>query len=311
MLLDNRMKLQGPPEVYDNTMKSYFTKCPRQFYWWWRGLELKETPAYFTFGRAFGAFCNEFHRLQGKMKNAERLATAIAEAELLWDKENPLESGSDSLENLREVFKRYVEVYGYNEPWTMVYKRGELGFQLPIPQTTILYGGSIDAPIEWRPYGLLPREDKTTGFYLTNDYLHQWDFSTQVTGYIWAMRQVLGEEPFGAYMNIGGKRKRKEPSQQFMRYLTKRDEGQIQNWIKDTVLIIDSIRVEWERWKWPRLGMQDPINCVGGAGRKACTYKNLCLRPMEPWDYEETHDFSGEFNIREERWKPWERNGEG
>lgn len=313
MPTDRELRDGGPPEAFDNTVKSYWCKCPRSLYWFYRGLDYLERPPYFTFGTAWGAGLNVWHQSQGISDLETRINAGLATLRKVWEKDAPpppAKQSFDTLNNLEHLFLEYVETYGANEPWAHAYEKGELGFVLPIPGTTILFGGAIDSPIRWNPYGIMPREDKTTGFWVNDSYISQWDHSTQVTGYLWAMRQVLGEEPFAAYMNIAGKRPRKDPAERFRRYLAKRDEEEIQSWLRDTILVVDDIRREWDRWLWPKLGAHDPINCAGGAGRKSCLYHRLCLRPMEPWDFEEAYDFSSEFAFREKDWAPWERKGE-
>ena len=307
---DDELRAQGPPDTYDNTILAHATTCMRQLYWFLRGLDYKTIPPYFTWGRAFGAAANAWHSTQGKMEAKWRLAGAIAAARDEWEKDAPIESGLDTLENLEETIKLYVMAYGHSEPWTMLYEKGELGFRFPVPGTTIYYAGAVDAPIEWKPYGMLIREDKSTGFWLSDTYLNQWHSSSQVTGYLWATHQILGEEPFGAYMNIVCKRRTKELNDQFARLLVKRSAWQLAQFMRDTVLIADDIRREWNRWIWPKTGERNPMLCAGGAGRKPCLYRRLCESEMEPWDMEGKYNFSAEFNWRDKPWKPWEREGE-
>jgi hypothetical protein len=164
----------------------------------------------------------------------------------------------------------------------------------------------VDAPIEWKPYGLLFREDKTTGGYLIPSYCAQWDHSSQVTGYAWAFSQLLGEEPFGAYMNLISKKPRKDVSDRFQRILIKKDQWEIDNFTKETIRIVDQLRRTWEDWTWSKTGNRDPINCAGGMGRSPCLFRRLCLMKADPWDLE-GFDFE-EFSLRDE-WAPWERDG--
>jgi len=309
-MLDKELRELGPPEIYDNTILSNMTKCPRNLYWFLRGLDYKISPTYFTWGRALGVGLNTWHVTQGKEEPKMRLARAIVAAQEEWEKDNPVEIGDNTWDNLENCLKLYVEVYGVEEPWTMLYDTGELGFALPIPGTSISYGGALDAPIVWNPYGILVREDKSTGGYITDAYLDQWNHASQVTGYLWGLHQVTGEEPFGAYMNIVSKRPRKESQDRFYRLLVKRSEWELAQFMRDTVLLIDDIRREYDRWLWPKLGERDPINCAGGMGRSACLYRRLCKTEMEPWELEETYDFDQEFLWREKKWEPWKRKGE-
>jgi len=309
---DSELKAQGPPLEVDNTILSILTTCPRKTYWFLRGLDYKSTPRYFIVGRAFGAALNEWHTSEGT-PIMERVGKMLNKAQEIWTAEapeEPQEGGKkeiDSWETLKDTLLAYVDNYGEHEPWRMPYDKGEIGFKVPLPGTSVLYCGSIDAPIEWEPYGMLIREDKTTGAWINQGYLDQWDFSTQVTGYIMAAWILLGE-PFGCYMNIAGKKPRKEPSDRFARYLTKRSQWQIDEFVRDTKRLIESLQREWDTWTWPKLGQRNPMNCAGGMGRSRCLYQSLCLQEADPWQLEEGFQFIDEFTWRG-KWAPWERDG--
>jgi hypothetical protein len=300
------------PNTFDNTMLALGSKCPRALYWFLRRLDQKNSPAYFAWGRAFGVGLNTWHSLQGKEEIQMRLAKTIAAAQEEWDKEPPQEYKNDTWNNLENTLVAYATKYGETEPWTMMYGKGEMGFKFPIPGTDAFYAGSIDAPIEWPGYGFLIREDKTTGAYIntagSDNYMLQWDDSTQVTGYCWAFDQLFGTPPWGAYMNVVSKTPRKEIDLRFARYLVTPSKWDLERFMKDTVYLIEAINKNFDTWHWPLLGRRDPINCAGGMGRSMCIYRRLCHTEMEPWELEDKYNFSEEFIWRDD-WKPWEREG--
>jgi len=311
---DQELK-KSPPVVFDNTMLATWCRCPRLFYWFMRRLDLKVQPAYFAWGRAFGAGINEWHALQGKAEHDLRIARMLKAAREEWDKDLPEEFGDNTLENLENTLILYTMIYGEEENWTMPYGMGELGFKFPLGEINgkeIYYAGSMDAPIEWEGYGLLAREDKTTGGYINtkgvDPELIQYDDASQVTGYAWALRQLTGEVPMGVLMNIVSKKKRKEPELRFSRYLVSISQWDLDRFIRDTLRIVEDIYREWERWDWPLLGRRDPINCVGGKGRTACIYRRLCHAEMEPWELETFYNFD-EAYVWRPKWEPWEREG--
>jgi hypothetical protein len=247
---------------------------------------------------------------------AERVAEALIAGEAEWNKEAQIPDKNNNYEKLEERFLQYVTYYGPTEPWTPAYTTGELGFCLPLNHTSqeLYYAGAIDDPIEWPSYGLLFREDKTTSSYInteggTDSFLAQWDDATQVAGYAWAFQRLMGEAPFGAYMNVVSKANRKEPNLNFARYLVQISPWSLERFERDTLRMIEDIQREWERWDWPLSGRRDPINCAGGMGRSRCIYRNLCHTEMEPWDLEEQYNFSEEYVWRQP-WAPWERKGE-
>jgi hypothetical protein len=317
---DAALKALGPPTEWDNTMIQTGCSCSRRLYWFLRRLDTRFPPAYFAYGRAWGAALNEWHGSQDSDLSAwERLAFALYAAEEEWNKEQMAPpQGENTIESLRLLLKMYVDAYGEREPWSVAYRKegkpiGEIGFQVPIPQTSLIYCGSLDCPISWPGYGLLVREDKTTGDYITQAYISQWDHASQITGYLWAFGEVLGEEPFGAYMNIASKKNRKDPDLRFSRVLQKRSSWEVARFMRDTTLIIDDFRREWDLgssrgWLWPKTGERDPIQCAGGMGRSACLYRDICKQEMDPWEMEELYPFEQNF-IWREPWQPWNRAG--
>uniref|UniRef100_A0A6M3JT91 PD-(D/E)XK nuclease superfamily protein n=1 Tax=viral metagenome TaxID=1070528 RepID=A0A6M3JT91_9ZZZZ len=309
MKTDTQLRSEGPPLIYDNTMLQEFAKCKRRFYWFSRGLTNLVEPAYFTWGRAWGAGVNRWHELQGEEDYLPRLAEAIASTQIEWEKSSPVEKGNDTLLNLEETLKNYSKIYGEEEPWEMLYKRGELGFTIPIPGTFVSYGGAMDSAINWSGYGKMPREDKSTGAYINDSYMDQWNFSSQVKGYLWAFKQLVDSSCEGVYMNIASKRNRKEPELQFRREYIRISDWELAHFVREVIEMIDDIRYEWDRWVWTKTAMRDPIVCAGGAGRSACLYKRLCTLELEPWEMDGKFEFSSEFAWRDE-WKPWEREGE-
>jgi len=204
------------PKIYywDNTLISTGLACRRKLYWFLRGLRPKSPPPYFAFGRAWGAIQNEWHSLQGED------ISLLRKGEEIWREGDHIPDGSNSWENLEELFLHYVQHYGEEEQWKVI--GGELGFTFPIPDSDYFYCGAIDTYIYWKGYGTLLKEDKTTGGYINNSYVEQYKYSSQITGYVWALSQLTGEVPMGALVDIASKRPRKDPSDRFLRVLETR-----------------------------------------------------------------------------------------
>ena len=180
-MLDEELRAQGPPKDFDNTMISNYLSCPRALYWFQRRIVSDYTPPYFTFGRAFGQGINTWHDLQDSPLSIEdKIAQAQKTAEDIWIKEAPTEIRNDNFSNLTEMIADYCWVYSAPEQWRTI--ASEIGFQIPIPGTSVNYSGALDGYIEWKGYGILNREDKTTGNYITDAFINQWTHSSQVTG---------------------------------------------------------------------------------------------------------------------------------
>jgi hypothetical protein len=307
-MLDTKLKQNGPPDTFDNTILSNYCECPRQCYWFFRGIDYVNVPPYFIFGRALGAGLNAYYETEGPTQL--RTLKMILEAENLWNEEAPEPGRNDNIENLRRILKDYAQAYP-EENWHQESHHGELGFAFPIPGTEIYYAGSVDAYIEWPGYGVLIREDKSTGGYLGTNYQSHWARASQVTGYLWAIAQMIGEAPFGALINMISKRKSKNPEDQFARNIVTKSEWQLNEFMHQTVGIADRIRREWDDWQWRKEGERVYIKCVGGAGRSPCLYNSLCLKEIDPWELDEQgYDYEEEYALRSEKWAPWERKGD-
>ena len=315
-MLDEELRQNGPPDTFDNTMLQKECGCPRELYWFLRGIDYRVSPPYFAWGRAWGAGLNAFYECDESLEI--RLLIGLKAATALWEAESPEGRVNDTLENLQRVFTQYAQCYG-RENWTQGKEHGELGFAFPIPGTQIYYAGAIDAYIEWPGYGALLREDKTTGGYVTANYMGYWMRASQVTGYLWALAQILGEVPFGALINMVSKRKSKNMEDQFARNMPMKSEWQLNEFMRDTVEIADRIRKRWDtgttvgsypNWLWPKLGERVYLKCSGGAGTSPCLYNSLCAVEADPWTLDETYDYEDEYSIRSEKWAPWERKGD-
>ena len=115
-MLDHEFREQGPPQDFDNTMIGNYISCPRNLYWFLRGVVSDSTPPYFTFGRAFGQGINMWHETQDSSFGFDtRVAMAQKVAEDIWIKENPIERGNDTYSNLASMIDTYCEVYARPE----------------------------------------------------------------------------------------------------------------------------------------------------------------------------------------------------
>lgn len=301
----NNNELAEPPTTFDNTMISMYCECERKLYWFLRGVRPEITPPYFSFGRAWGRALGVWHTTLNLDPRARKNA-AIDAARKLWQDEAPVESGDNTLANLIFMIDLYTNVYKETEPWEVF--ANEIGFCLEIPDTNYFYAGALDAEIMWKDYGVLVREDKTTGQWIGPSLLKQWDYSTQVTGYQWAIETITKKEAFGILMNYASKKNRKDNELRFSRDLVKRTKSDITNWLEETKTIISRIRNEWITWTWIPTGMRNPMCCAGGPGKSSCTYQVLC-KDQRHFTKIEPEKFQG-LKVIEEVWKPWERLGE-
>ncbi len=302
---------KGPATKLDNTMRTEFHNCNRRRYWSGRGYTYKYSPTYFTAGTTWHEFQEKYYLNTGKLTHKDRMINAIAAAEIIY--ETKIGSGepnkNDSWDNLRNLMIIYANFYP-QESWTMI--SGETGWIWPLDHTH-WYGGSLDGYIEWPQLGLLAIENKSTGSWLSANYLNQWAHAPQITGIIWGLSKVIGEDIFGCMMNMANKTisgpKSKRTTSQFMRRLERRSPAQLEEFEQDVLHTFKLIEMEYDKgpdkWTWHKT--VNPIECVGGPGRTVCLFENICNLPV-PFTEIEPLDFS-HITLRTTEWTPWERTG--
>ena len=316
-MMMNRFKELAPPKEFDNTMLTTAGGCMREFILFYAGLEQKEEPSYFAFGRVWQETLEVWYTTSGDV--VERLGAALSYIDKAWSDAGVVESGVNTAENLRFLITFYAVEYE-NEAWEVLALKGkmELGFSFPLEGTEWNLTGALDGYIKWKPYGMLLLENKTAGIYLSDQYMSQWGFSSQVTQYYWGLTQLLGEPPFGALLNCAGKRisdKAKGefkksgiiPDGVFMRNLEKRSEFKVREFEQHTRVGIENIMREWDRGLWPKT--KDALRCVGGIGKSPCPFRRLCLADADPWELEEGSLLMGDLKWRRGVWEPWKRGG--
>ncbi|KKN39831.1 hypothetical protein LCGC14_0739430 [marine sediment metagenome] len=302
------LRSQGPPTTLDNTLRSMYRGCPRKDYWFLRGYDYKEgtKPAYFIFGSAFTEMQDYWYKNLGDDEGALKAGKEYWEIHI----EGKETFKPDNLETLEGLWKLYIERYP-SEPWNLI--AGEVGWRFPIGERDgriLWYGGSMDGYVEWPGYGFLVLENKTTGGWLSRPYLAQWAYSPQVTGYIWGLTQLKGEEIFGCLMNLSCKNlpgpRAKRTTAQFARPLEQRSTVALEEFEAEVIDDFRLISEEWDRWIWKKT--IDPGECVGRPGRSACLFRYICRTPI-PFEEIDPLTFQG-IKLRKGVWEPWKRRGE-
>lgn len=313
-MTDAELRQEGAPKELDNTMRVQFRECPRKLYWFLRGFTWKGKPAYFTAGSSWHIFIESYY-LSAEADRKERIIGSIEKAYRFYQENigEAIPRDSDKWENLEQLMLLYADTYP-KEPWRMI--SGETGWLWPIDSKR-MYGGSLDGYLEWPGYGTLAIEEKTVGMYLTDSYIAQWSFSPQVTGIIWGLTGHLGTEVFGCLMNLASKvlpkwstyddepprTKSKRTTPQFTRRLEKRSRARLIEFRDEVIRDFDYLENEFHRWSWPM--SVNPIECVGGIGKKACLFKDVCMLPVHFTEVDPL-EFSY-ITLRTEKWEPWNR----
>ena len=304
---NHELREQDPPLKYDNTLGSSYESCPRRFYFQRRGFTYRGKPSYFAFGSAWGIFQGIWHSSEGPHSDPGSkewelsFALALSEALEYWDLSGAEDIRNDSRGNLQALILRYVENYSH-EPWKMVKEGAERGWLWPLEGSPYFLGGSIDGQLYWEGLGSLFKEDKTTGVYLNDQYIRQWNFANQVTGYIWYGRKLYGEEFFGVLMDMASKQITKAgKTPLFGRVLETRSEDKLREFEADWLHRIHRIEDSWNRWHWPKA--MNPIECTGGLGRSQCLFQRVCLSDMH---FSEVNPLQFDNIVLDETpWEPW------
>ena len=303
----SEMLEKGLPTTFDNSMRKW-RSCPREYNWWRRGFSFASKPAFFAFGSAWGVCQGEWYKQDSREKDTKvRALNALQVGLKSWDASAAEGAKTDTRENLIDLWGRYIEMYP-EEPWEMV--ASEMGWQYPLPGTGGKYmlGGAIDGYLKWEPFGMLVLETKTSGKWVSDQYLRQWSFSQQVTGYIWYLVQLLGEENvFGCLMNIACKLSSKAgKTPKFARKLEKRSAEELEEFERAWRSDIEVLEKYYSEEFFPKT--DDALNCVGREGRSRCLFQPLCLSsiPLEELDPLQFESIV----LRKEEWEPWKREGE-
>lgn len=294
------------PTTWDNSMRSMGKDCPRKLYFFLKGYEPKTSKAYFVWGSAFHLMMDVWYK--STESNEKRILEAIGEGAAYFDDHITEESPDNTRDGLIAAFRYYTERYD-SDPFKLIEGASEQGFQWPLVGTDYFYAGSMDGYIEWKPYGFLVLEHKTTAEYLSDSFIGQWEFAPQITGYHWYLSKIH-EDTYGVLVNMITKKtpgpKSNWTTPRVARTLIRKTEADLAEFEKDVFEDIEHFKTGWECDYWPKT--TNARNCVGGPGRSACPFKQICLTQV---DFRKV-DISiyDNLQIREEAWKPWERGNE-
>lgn len=311
----------GPPLRYDNTLRVLFLQCPRKFYWWKiRQVDQLVRPPYFAFGSAWHLIKGTWYTTLSHNPSLVPLSDewrfeglrALSAGLNFWDNSGAQPTKHDNRDNLASMWSAYLGQYP-TEPWQLIKGGSELGWLWPLPSaggahTAYFLGGSMDGYIEWPGYGQMCLEEKTTSIWLSDQYILQWRFSSQITGYIWYLANLLGtSRVHGAVISMATKQTpaKSGATPRFSRIIETRTEEDFLEFERDWRTTIDHITRCWDNWHWPKT--TDTINCVGGIGKSACPYKGLCLSGLPP--HLISHTSFPNLTLREQ-WEPWKRQQE-
>lgn len=308
--------------TWDNSMRSMGNQCPRKLYWWLRGYSWQSDskPIYFLFGSAWHEIKQYYYASFGITPEQDPVVRAIEafeagkkywdENEVIRDLETPTHP-VDNINNLKNLWAVFIAHNGEEPPPFSVIGTPELGWIWNIAQSFLpeqLYlGGAVDDFIRHRNFGSIVLEEKTTSAYLTDAYMRQWEFASQLTGYAWMLSQ-FGHEPT-ILLQAAHKRilKGTGSTPQFASCLVEKTREQLEVFEDDWRAFLQTMEQNRSNEIWSMSGTTDPRQCVGGLGFSPCPYRGLCASGQQ-FSKCKPINFVG-IGVREP-WTPWKRAGE-
>lgn len=311
---DHELKRQEPPKIWDNTLRTTFVECPRKMYYFLRRFTYPqaEIPIYFTWGRAWHEGLRVWHTTT-HLSPEIREAKALLAARNLWRDEGGLDAKPlNTLDNLTEKLELYFDHWGPQEDWKIVPQGDEVGWIWPL-NSQLELAGSMDSYVNWPNRGLFVLENKTTTEYLIPRFRQSFHFSTQITGYVWYLHQLLPKEDvFGALVNMVTKNRKGPRSKwkypEFDRDHIRKLPHDLDQFEEDILADYEDFLRCWNDWRWPRRGMARLYTCSGGPGKSPCLFRGICSTPLKPEEVDPRR-FVGIIETEKE-WKPWEREGD-
>ena len=320
LVSESTLRKAGPPRILDNTMRTTFKQCMRKFYWSLiRKVDYLVRPSYFSWGSAWHDMKGSWLTSKGIKEEpySEQWKHDATMALLIglntWDNSGSMDVKLDTRANLERLWKITVKSYP-NELFSVIKGGAEVGWVWPLPlrggQASYYFlGGSMDAIIYWEGFGYMPLEVKTTGIWLSDSFLLQWSFSSQITQYIWYVNQLLGsEQVYGAYLDITTKQNpaaaKAATTPQFSRPMQTRTEDDLKEFENDWRMDLELLERAYDKWHFPKT--VDIINCTGGVGKSACPYKGFCLSGLKKGEIDPL--VFPNLTYRKEMWEPWKRS---
>jgi hypothetical protein len=174
----------------------------------------------------------------------------------------------------------YQKLYGI-EPFEV--NAIETPFAVPIGEFVfggktikVIWQGRIDLVVKGMESKLYGIDHKSTSM-MGPSYFREFDLSSQIKGYGWAIRETLGITLEGFIVNALGIRRPTKSGKpfEFQRYTVRFSNADLEEWKQDTLHVIASFLGGVEAEYLPRHTKW----CVGKYGE--CQYYNVCVLPAE------------------------------
>ena len=252
------------PDVIDNTMLTAWRRCPQYFFRRYiQGLQPKEGISIdLHFGQCVAAGmqkARECYYLYGDVEDAK--SYGIATARERWDSQKP--DGERSGKTERGLISALGHMWNV---WPLeAYKPApglagagiEFAFEISVPVThpedpyqQLKFGGRCDFVCQDSDGDIVIIDEKTSGN-LSDAWMTQWAIDPQVTGYVWALQQILPHANVSAQVHgisVYGLKRSGEIRVNHVNANVFRTKYQIDVWYNQMLRDLVDMRTQWYHW---------------------------------------------------------------
>jgi len=268
----------GVQTAWDATSLDLAQTCARKYYYAnILGITPKHKSVHLIFGGIYASALEQFYKSRAKGASIEDATIEVVRTALTasWNKETGLPVEFDDPKKTRVALIRtivwYIEQFANETDHgikTYHLENGEpaaeLSFKLPL-ESDIMYCGHLDRVVTYAGDNYV-MDQKTTGSTVGSYYFSGFDISNQMTGYSMAGKVILKTPIKGVIIDAA---QIMAQSTRFERGMTMRSEGQLEEWLNDTIAFIEAFQHASEREQFP----MNPNSCFNYGG---CPYKGLC-----------------------------------
>lgn len=267
--------VDGCPIAYSASSLETLLTCPRKFqYSRLEGWARPSQGVVTGFGSLIHAALEEYETLRfygvGKAEAVNKVFVKLME---LGEAQKKVEESRDyDIFSAARAFLWYTMEYHYEPYETLATGDGkpslELEFEVPLHEDWRLIG-IFDKLAVYKEDGKIWAVDhKTTKQQLSTYYFDFFKPNTQVYAYVWALREML-DAPIGGFLVDAIQTQ--VQSTNFFRYQVPVTDEQLDEWHRDTVIMLENTRRYAKEGYWP---MQ-----LSGCGAKGgCEFREICKK---------------------------------
>lgn len=265
------------PPVIDNTMRAAFTQCPGKFVLrHGLGLTTSVSSPHLNAGGALARGLEVARRTYfgGSGSEEEAMTRGVEAIFAAWDVK-ALEAKNKTLDRVVEAYYGYWAEYGLDTDVFKPYQTPTgpaVEFSFSVPLGGLQYAGRFDMLAD-RNGEIFIVDEKTSG-QLGGNWASQWDIDGQITGYVWALRE-LGYPVAGAVIRGIGFY---AGEIRYVQHFTTRTQDHLEAWRCSVLSTLERI----ERYRgydaWPLALDKGICSSYGG-----CMYQAHCTQhnPVE------------------------------